>query len=373
MKIKNYIDMNNITQYYIYNKQNIKKYKFINHLHEYTDLTKNTLFICSSEIDIHFINFHKGKIWLFITESFSFDLYNNISSNIEELLTNSNNIEKIFQNNNKRILNLNSLEIKLINNSLLYVINASIKEKYIERYNLLLKYLENFHSNYLIILCGEETKKENNILYIKCKDCYENLPNKMILAFEWIYKNTLYTHIYKVDDDFFNNTNKINFCDYYGNKEISRINKTYHFGKCENSKLNMKEYTGSYTNPYASGGYGYILSRKSIFILLNNKNYIINELYEDKAIGDVLYKNNIKLQKYNKVKNKKCAVIFYHKNIQKIYKERWYKKTVKTILNQTYKNFDILEINYGGDDYSILDGFNFNNKHHFYKKIKYTY
>jgi hypothetical protein len=367
MKIKNYIDRNNITQYYIYNKDNIKNYKIINDLNEYTDLTKNTLFICSSKIDIHFINFHKGKIWLFITDNFTIELYNNITNNIEEILTISEIIENLFQKNNNEILNINSYEIKPVENSLLYIINASFKDKYIERYNKLLEYLKTFNNNYLIILCGNETKKENNILYVKCNDYYEKLPKKMILAFEWIYKNTLYTHIYKVDDDFYNNINKIFLCDYYGNKEIKRINNKYHFGKCENKKINKEEYMGTYTNPYAAGGYGYILSRESIFILLNNKNYIINELYEDKAIGDVLFKNNIKL-KNNKLIKKKCAVIFYHKNIKKIYKERWYKKTVETILNQTYKNFDILEINYGGDNYSVLESFTFSNKHYFYKK-----
>ena len=130
MKIQNYINNKNITQFYIHNQENSKNYNIINNLNEYTDLTKNTLFICSTDIDIHFINFHKGKIWLFITENFTLNLYNKITNNIEDLLTESDIVENTYQSNNKKILNINSLEIKKLNNTLLYVINASIKENY---------------------------------------------------------------------------------------------------------------------------------------------------------------------------------------------------------------------------------------------------
>lgn len=376
MKIKNYIDMNNIQQYYIYNKDIIENYNFIENLNDYTDLTKNTIFIYTSEIDIHFINFHKGYKWVFLPNSFNINLYNQfITNNIKGILTDSNLVEDQLLEKNIKVLNINSMEINTLSNSLLYLINSSIKSEYKDRYDNLINYLNNFNFPYLIVLCSNETKKEDNILYVKVNDYYENLPKKMILAYEWVYKNTLYSHIYKVDDDFFEHKMNINLkCDYYGNKLIKNINRTYHYGKCYNKYLNNSPYNNDFIAKYAAGGYGYILSRKSIFILLNNKSYIINELYEDKAIGDVLYKNNILVnnkESNNIIKkntNKKCAVIFYHKNIKKNYKERWYIKTVETILNQTYKNFDILEINYGGDDYSVLDSFTFSNKHYFYKK-----
>lgn len=61
----------------------------------------------------------------------------------------------------------------------------------------------------------------------------------------------------------------------------------------------------------------------------------------------------------------KLGVIFFHKNIAKIYKDRWIKKCVDSILNQSVKEFSIYEINYGGDDYSVLEGFEFQNPHYF--------
>lgn len=43
----------------------------------------------------------------------------------------------------------------------------------------------------------------------------------------------------------------------------------------------------------------------------------------------------------------KCAVIFYHKNILNIYKKRWIDKCIDSIANQTYSDFDVVELNYG--------------------------
>lgn len=64
----------------------------------------------------------------------------------------------------------------------------------------------------------------------------------------------------------------------------------------------------------------------------------------------------------------KCCVIFFHKNINRMYKKRWINKCVQTILDQTYSDFDIFEINYGSDNYSIFDGHNLNKKHYFFVK-----
>ena len=163
-----------------------------------------------------------------------------------------------------------------------------------------------------------------------------------------------------------NITNDV-YCDYYGNYIITELNRTYHFGKCYDAELNKLKYEGKFLRNYAAGGYGYVLSRKSMFYIINNKNYIYSEIYEDKAIGDVLCKNNIKLtwaqnvikHRNNKVKinlstNYKCAVIMFHKNKKNLWLEMDWKKC-KYNFNQTITDFDIFEINYGGDDYSLFE------------------
>lgn len=63
----------------------------------------------------------------------------------------------------------------------------------------------------------------------------------------------------------------------------------------------------------------------------------------------------------------KIGVVFFHKNIKNIYKDRWVKKSVNSMLNQTFKDFFIYEINYGGDDYSVVN--NFSNKKFYKEKL----
>jgi hypothetical protein len=69
------------------------------------------------------------------------------------------------------------------------------------------------------------------------------------------------------------------------------------------------------------------------------------------------------MNNFFKEKNNKIGVIFFHKNIKNIYKERWIKKSIESILNQTYQDFKIYEINYGEENNSIVKEFfpDFNN------------
>lgn len=57
----------------------------------------------------------------------------------------------------------------------------------------------------------------------------------------------------------------------------------------------------------------------------------------------------------------KPAVIIFHKNI-KSYPNEWINKCVDSIRNQTYKNFDVFEIDYGGERNQIYSGSKFFNK-----------
>ena len=49
-----------------------------------------------------------------------------------------------------------------------------------------------------------------------------------------------------------------------------------------------------------------------------------------------------------------AAVIVYHKNASKIYPQRWIKKCTDSILNQTYQNFYIFELEYGDGSPSVF-------------------
>lgn len=65
----------------------------------------------------------------------------------------------------------------------------------------------------------------------------------------------------------------------------------------------------------------------------------------------------------------KIGVIFFHQNVKNIYKDRWIKKSIESIMNQTLKDFKIYEINYGSDGNSLIKEFfpefrNFDFYHH---------
>lgn len=60
----------------------------------------------------------------------------------------------------------------------------------------------------------------------------------------------------------------------------------------------------------------------------------------------------------------RIAVILFHKNLYSIYKERWITDSVNSVLNQTFQDFDILEINYGEDSFSLSSRFDFSKKNY---------
>jgi len=51
----------------------------------------------------------------------------------------------------------------------------------------------------------------------------------------------------------------------------------------------------------------------------------------------------------------RIALIAYHKNIDKIYPKEWIDKFRDSILNQTYSEFDIYEVEYGGGENRIFE------------------
>ena len=151
----------------------------------------------------------------------------------------------------------------------------------------------------------------------------------------YINKNNFIEHLKKVDYIYI--ITDIDFSKYILPKE--KYNYYGNFIVDEKYKSDFK---------YALGQYGIYLNKLSINILLENEKLIdINNL--DKSIGYVLHTNNIFVN--NITKN---AVIFFHKNIKKLYKYEWIEKCIQSVLNQKNIKFDILELNYGGDGDQLI-------------------
>lgn len=166
----------------------------------------------------------------------------------------------------------------------------------------------------LYIVCGgfEETRLNGNIIELNCNDFYEGLPEKVVLAYEFIYKNIPFTHILKVDDHDTEFTSEqikniqVNFKnildtkDYIGQRLIkSKPDPKYHFKKTSNaSHWKTQEYSGDY-KPWLGGGETYILSNKAIKCVISKYNETTldilrkNEIYEDLMIGKILFAGGI--------------------------------------------------------------------------------
>ncbi len=57
----------------------------------------------------------------------------------------------------------------------------------------------------------------------------------------------------------------------------------------------------------------------------------------------------------------KAAVIIFHKNVQN-YPKKWIDECIESIKIQTYQNFDVFEVDYGGSNQQIYPGSNFESR-----------
>ena len=66
----------------------------------------------------------------------------------------------------------------------------------------------------------------------------------------------------------------------------------------------------------------------------------------------------------------KVAIILFHKNVLTYLPSKYVIECLESIEGQTFQNFDVFEINYGGDDVSIIKHFKklLDKKHYFYKE-----
>jgi hypothetical protein len=69
-----------------------------------------------------------------------------------------------------------------------------------------------------------------------------------------------------------------------------------------------------------------------------------------------------------KESNNKVSAIIYHKNILSIYKEEWIEDCMNSLKNQTFQDFTIYELNYGGDDLNLCEKYGIKNKFKYFNK-----
>ncbi len=149
---------------------------------------------------------------------------------------------------------------------------------------------------------SSRTYVDGDILYVDAPDSYEHLPRKVYKFFEFVYNHTSYSHAFKIDDDCYLNVPAFLKCgfenvDYMGKiaGADDNLDRGWHIGKCDDSDIG--EYTGNYHGNWANGAAGYFLSRNAMKNLVEypHVEHTALELYEDKMMGDILRKSNIKV------------------------------------------------------------------------------
>jgi hypothetical protein len=152
-----------------------------------------------------------------------------------------------------------------------------------------------------------EVDIENRTVYLPCKDDYESLTLKVYHMLKWIQTNKEVDYILKTDDDIqfnFSNLSEIFLRAHllnidYGGYVVQNKEKYSLYHSIRNDVQNKKEVLLPLIE-FCPGG-GYILSKRSIDIVINN---LLDEytILEDVSIANCLYKQGIlpvKLNMYN--------------------------------------------------------------------------
>jgi hypothetical protein len=201
-----------------------------------------------------------------------------------------------------------------------------------------------------------------NIIYliVQNKNCIFNEcseKNTIFVAFD-NYKMFLYDNT----DTLLTVLNSCNLYEIYeyikSNYNVGHVFRCNNFNYC-NDLTNYPNISFSSLNNKNILSSGFKIDIKSLTVLIDNK---INFDDEENNTIKILKKNEIYLNN-----NTKNAVIFFHKNIYKLYPKHWIELCKNSVLNQKNIDFDILEINYGGENSSIfVNNEIINKKHYFY-------
>jgi len=161
-----------------------------------------------------------------------------------------------------------------------------------------------------VILCGDPELDTNyklvdGILYLKCGDLYEHLPEKMIAAYCAVKELfSHYIHIIKVDSDVnydqiskFYSRNLVNFLihDYSGAVIYPGHSSGYHTRAVQKDSRWANTWTKALPGKFLDGGRTYTLSRKSVEEITKQYNFSnldkVGDEYvlEDHMIGYLLH------------------------------------------------------------------------------------
>lgn len=162
---------------------------------------------------------------------------------------------------------------------------------------------------YVFVVSNDNNFKERNVVSLKVKAKGRNHPKKTLSFLEWVYQNTDFQYILKIDDNCYLDVDK--YFDsrsyrkyfYYGSIISTKTNGFERVVNSEQKLLDLSTATdfdlSSIDSIYVDGRFGYSLSRLAIKKILDNVQTFEGKIllrvsaFEDKLIGDLLSQSSI--------------------------------------------------------------------------------
>ncbi|MEP4039193.1 glycosyltransferase family 2 protein [Pseudophaeobacter sp.] len=161
---------------------------------------------------------------------------------------------------------------------------------------------------YVIIVGNGDGRKDGDIVHVDAPDSYEGLPQKTLATIRWVYENTRFSHLLKIDDDcflnpeiFFHGQSYRKF-DFYGRILTRRpgdMDRAWHNEKSTSDRGRLELDKSPEPSTYTDGGTGYALSRRAMTAAIaaeespEGQHLIQMSFMEDKMLGDLLAQQGI--------------------------------------------------------------------------------
>jgi hypothetical protein len=162
---------------------------------------------------------------------------------------------------------------------------------------------------YVILVGDGDDTLQGDVLALDVSDRYEDLPQKTLKLFDWVYRNTDAQYVIKIDDDCYLDvaryfdTLSYRKHHYYGRviwRDVGSMERDWHQSKSHSLRGRRCIDKSPEPSVYADGGGAYCLSRLAISRLLaaqrteQGARLIACSFMEDKLVGDLLSQGDIR-------------------------------------------------------------------------------
>ncbi|MFD2453256.1 glycosyltransferase family protein [Ideonella paludis] len=192
----------------------------------------------------------------------------------------------------------------------IYTCNKYLSSRIAAIQNTWAKKLDELEIPWIIVVGNGDDSFDGRVLSLNVLDNYESLPQKSIALIKWVYNNTNFSHLFKIDDDCHVAVERLfhqspQWGHHYLGRKLTRglgtTDRSWHRARSESTLAKNSLDKSPEPSVYADGGSGYFLSRFAMFSVLQalssteGARLTRSAYMEDKLIGDLLSLKGINL------------------------------------------------------------------------------